>query len=118
MERNFSGGGILIYVRDNIPSNLVKLDQTFENLEGLFVELELYKKNKWLLSYSYNRHKGNKKENLPNISKALDELNSKYNNILIVGDLNSEMSEPSLDEFCQVYNLESIVNKPLHIDSL
>ena len=108
----------MVYVRDNIPSNLVKLDQKFENLEGFFVELELYKKNKWLLSYSYNQHKGKKKEDLSNISKGLNELNSKYNNILIMGDLNSEMSEPSLDKFCQVYNLESIVNKPLHRASL
>ena len=43
--------------------------------------------------------------------RGLDELNSKYDNILIIGDLNTEMSEPSLNEFCQTYNLESIVNK-------
>ena len=48
---------------------------------------------------------------LPSV-RGLDELNSKYDNILIIGDLNTEMSEPSLNEFCQTYNLESIVNKP------
>ena len=31
--------------------------------------------------------------------------------MLIIGDLNTKMSEPSLNEFCQTYNLESIVNK-------
>ena len=112
LDRNSHGGGILVYVRDNIPSNLVKLDQKLENFEGFFIELELSKKNKWLLSYSYNPHKGNTKQHLSNISKGLDELNSKYDNILIIGDLNTEMSEPSLNEFCQTYNLESIVNKP------
>ena len=45
-------------------------------------------------------------------NQGLDELNPKYNNIFIIGDLNSEMSEPSLDVFCQTYNLESIINKP------
>ena len=59
LDRNSHGGGILVYIRDNIPFNLVKLDQRFENFEGLFVELKLSKKNKWLLSYSYNPHKGN-----------------------------------------------------------
>ena len=44
--------------------------------------------------------------------RGLDELNSKYDNILIIGDLNTEMSEPSLNEFCQTCNLESIVNEP------
>ena len=101
----------MVYVRDNIPSNLVKLDQKFENFEGFFIELELSKKNKWLLSYSYNLHKSNTKQHLSNISKGFDELKSKYDNILTIGDLNSEMSEPSLDEFYQTYNLESIVNK-------
>ena len=41
-----------------------------------------------------------------------DELNSNYDNTLIVGDLNTEMNESSLLEFCQTYNLENIVNKP------
>ena len=112
LDRNSHSGGILVYVRDNIPSNLVKLDQKFENFQGFFIQLELSKRNKWLLSYSCNPQKENTKQHLSNISKGLDELNSKYDNILVIGDLNSEMSEPSLDEFCQIYNLESIVNKP------
>ena len=54
LDRNSYGSGILVYIRNNIPSNLVKLDQNFE---GFFIELKLSKKNKWLLSYSYNPHK-------------------------------------------------------------
>ena len=45
------------------------------------------------------------------MSSGLDEFNSKWDNILIIGDLNSETNEPSLDEFCQTFNLESILNK-------
>ena len=33
LDRNCHGGGILVYVRDNIPSNLVKLDQNFDNFD-------------------------------------------------------------------------------------
>ena len=29
LDRNSHGGGILVYVRDNIPSNLEELDQNF-----------------------------------------------------------------------------------------
>ena len=94
LDRNSYGGGILVYIRENIPSNSV-LTKRF------FIELELSKKNKWMLSYSYNSYKGNTKQHHSNISKGLDELNSKYDNILIVADLNSKMSEPSLDEYCQ-----------------
>ena len=70
LDRNSHGGGILVYLRDNIPSNLVKLDQKFENLEGFFIELELSNKNKWLFNYSCNPHKGNTKQHLSNISKG------------------------------------------------
>ena len=44
LDRNCHGGGILVYLRDNIPSNLVKLNQNFDNFEGFFIELELSKK--------------------------------------------------------------------------
>ena len=51
---------------------------------------------------------------LPSV-RGLDELNSKYDNILIIGDLNNEMSEPSLNEFCHIFDLKSIVNKPTRL---
>ena len=100
LARNSHGGGILIYLRDNIASHLVKLSQKFENFECFFIKLELYKKNKWLLSYSYNPQMDNTKQYLSNISKGLDELNSKYN-ILVMGHLSSEISEPSLMNFAK-----------------
>ena len=79
LARNSHRGGILIYLRDNIASNLVKLNQKFEKFECFFIKLELSKKNKWLLSYSYNPQMDNTKQYLSDISKGLDELNSKYN---------------------------------------
>ena len=45
-----------------------------------------------------------------NISKYLDELSSKYDNIIIIVDLNFEISEHFSNKSCQIYNLESIVN--------
>ena len=33
LDRNSHGGGILIYVRDNIPSSSVKLDQILKTLK-------------------------------------------------------------------------------------
>ena len=75
LDINSHGGRILVYVRNRIPYNLVKLNQKFENFEGFRIELKLSKKSKWLLSYSYNSHKGNTKQYLSNISKGLDELN-------------------------------------------
>ena len=101
----------MVYIRDSTPSNLVNLDQKVENFEGSVIELEFSKETKWLLSYSCNPHGGNTRQHLSNISKGFDELNWIYDNIFITGDLNSGMSEPSSDEFYQIYNLESIIHK-------
>ena len=46
LDRNYHGGGILVYVKENIPSNFAKLDQKFKNFKGFFIELEYSRKNK------------------------------------------------------------------------
>ena len=45
LDRNEYGGGILVYVRDDIPSRLIPMESS--SIEGFFVELNLGCK-KWL----------------------------------------------------------------------
>ena len=45
------------------------------------------------------------------LGKALDICLRKYH-ILLIGDFNSEISERSTHDFCNVYNLESLSNTP------
>ena len=52
-DRNKKGGGILLHIRDDIPSKLLESKMT---IEGLFVEINLRKK-KWLLCCSFNPKK-------------------------------------------------------------
>ena len=40
-DRNISGGGILLYIREDIPSKLILTKMT---VEGFFVEINLRKK--------------------------------------------------------------------------
>ena len=42
----------------------------------------------------------------------MDELYKKYENFVIIGDFNSEISEDSKNDFCCLYNLKSLVKKP------
>ena len=65
LDRNANGGGILLYVREDISSKLLR-NTSFRNnnIEAMFVEINLRKK-KWLLSCSYNPHK----------SEIMDHLN-------------------------------------------
>ena len=58
LDRSSNGGGILLYVRDDIPSRLLPDYKIKDNLELFFVEVNIRKK-KWLHSCSYNPHKSN-----------------------------------------------------------
>ena len=58
LDSSSNGGGILLYVRDDIPSRLLTDYKMKDNVELFFVEVNIRKK-KWLLSCSYNPHKSN-----------------------------------------------------------
>ena len=51
LDRNEYGGGILVCVRDDIPSKFIPMKNS--TIEGIFVKLNLRKK-KWLLCCTYN----------------------------------------------------------------
>ena len=41
---------------------------------------------------------------------ALDVWSSKYENIIVIGDFNSEPKESAMIDFCQAYNMENLIN--------
>ena len=101
-------GGLLLFVRDDISSHLLTECKTPTNVECIFVEISIKKKN-WLLCCSYNPHIST---HMHHLSKGLDICMNKYGNILSLGDFNSETSENYLNDFCNVYNLRNIVKEP------
>ena len=44
-DRDGNGGGILLFIREDIPSKLLL---TNNNIEGFFVEINLHDNKKWL----------------------------------------------------------------------
>ena len=77
LDRTAKGGGILLYIREDIPCRYIKQMTLNNSFEGFFVELYLRSK-KWLLGFSYNHHKENIASHFNNVSAALGKL-SKYN---------------------------------------
>ena len=109
-DRNRLGGGILVYVREDLASKELK-SHNVQNLEGIFIELNL-RSRRWLLFAGYNNLKQNISNYLHILGKCLDTYLSKYENMLLIGDLNSEMSETSMREFCDIYNLQNLIKEP------
>ena len=108
LDRNINGGGIMIYIRDDIASKELKSQSTTTNLEGIFIEINLRNK-KWLLFGGYNHTKTNITNYLSKLGRNLDTHLGKYENILLIGDFNSETKETSMNEFLDIYNLKNLI---------
>ena len=46
------------------------------------------------------------------IGRQFDSLCEKYENIILLGDFNSELTEDSMQDFCNIYNLKCLVKEP------
>ena len=53
LDRNANGGGILLYIREDIPSNILSKHTFSEDIEGIFIEVNL-RTCKWLIFGTYH----------------------------------------------------------------
>ena len=95
LDRNTNGGGILLYIREDIPFTLLNSDMSIESFS---IEINIRKK-KWLLVCTYNSNKNLISNHLKEIGKNLDNYSSKYDNFILLGDLNSEPTESAVKRF-------------------
>ena len=108
-DRNRNGGGVMIYVRHDIPCRLLTKHKFASDMEILFLELNI-RKCKWLLCGTYRPPSQLKDYYFNNLDKAIDTY-SEYEKILLVGDFNTEESENCMVSFLFHHNLKSIVKE-------
>ena len=111
LDRNKNGGGVIIYIKGNLPCKQITFDTLPNDIECIFLELNL-RKQKWPIMGAYNPKKENISYFLGHVSKDLDKVMSKYENILILGDFNSTMSEEAMKEFFPQYDLHNLIKEP------
>ena len=104
-DRNIHGGGLLLYIRDDIPCKQIKSYALPGDIECFFVEIKLRNKK-------YILHRDSTYYFLSHIVKALDELLGNYDNIILLGDFNSSQEEQCMNDFCETYNLENLIKEP------
>ena len=97
MDRNRNGGGVVIYVREDIPSKILTKHVLPTDTEALFIELN-FRKYKWLLNGIYHPPSQCDQYFFGKPDHTLD-VYSNYKNILLVGDLNAQIGETYLDIF-------------------
>ena len=111
VDRTKYGGGVIIYVREDIPSKKLVDHTPHINFEGIFFEINL-KNRKWLVFGGYNPNKNNIINFVNHMGPILDFYMPKYDNFLLLGDFNSEMSEDPMINFCETYNLSNLIKEP------
>ena len=116
-DRNRNGGGVLIYIREDIPSKLLADHKLPHDIEGIFVELNLRKK-KWLLFGSYHPPSQSDEYFFHQVKKGLDMCSKFYERFMLIGDFNAEDSEPCLSQFFFEMNAKNIVKEPTCYKSL
>ena len=110
-DRNAHGGGIMVFIREDIPSRKLPTIDGFADFEGLFIEINL-RKSKWLLLATYKPPSFSKDYYFALVNKALDAYSSKFENIILMGDFNTTPSEEILVEFLDDRELSNLVNFP------
>ena len=91
LDRNRNGGGVMIYIRDDIPSRLLLKHVFPSDIEGLYIELN-FRKCKWLLLGTYHPPSQSDQYYFNNLDKSLDTY-SNYEKNLLVGDLNAQTKD-------------------------
>ena len=109
LDRTIHGGGLLLYVRNDITTKPLSLIQ--DGIECIIIEVTISKK-KWLVMGIYNPQKSLSSSFLTTLSKNIDHYLPKYDNLVLLGDFNCEMSELCMEEFCLLYDLKSLIKKP------
>ena len=120
LDRNKHGGGVMIYVREDIPSKLLNKHTFTEAVEGLFVEINL-RKTKLLFFGSYRSdhpdYGVSTEEYFNQVCLALDKY-SNYDKFLLAGDFNTEESNDFLEDFMYEHTTKNLVKEPTCFKSL
>ena len=84
VDRAKNGGGIIIYVREDIPSKELTDHLSPINFEGIFFEINL-KKRKWIVFGGYNPNKNSIRNYVNLLGPILDFYMAKYEHFFTSG---------------------------------
>ena len=108
-DRNQNGGGILVFVREDIPVKFLSSEE--KPIEAFFFELNFHKK-KWFVCCSDNPNKSNISRHLDTLRKILDLYSAHYESTILIGDFNVNIDDPHVESFCELYRFKILSKDP------
>ena len=111
LDVSSNSGGLLVYINENIPSRILRKFTVTKDIQILPIEIN-FRKSKWLFLPIYRPDRTNKVEFLATLSNILDYYSNIYENVLINGDFNMEVTESAMTDFIKKQNLYSMIKTP------
>ena len=113
-DRNAHGGGVITYRRSDLPHRRrYDMELNASGFEFIILEVQLYKKEKWLICSCYKPPSIKDSVFEKSFSELLNSLQIESSHILIIGDINFDMTkENTLSNICGTYDLKNHVCGP------
>ena len=109
-----SGGGKMIFIKEGIICKRLEKYET-ENAESICLQL-IFKNKKWFILFGYRPESIDRRLFFEEINKTLSSAVNNYENIIVAGDLNIDLSQPNndtnhyLSDLCDTFDLKNLVN--------
>ena len=111
LDRDRHGGGVIIFIRDGLTCRELRPRLLYPGLECTLLEISI-RQCKWLVVVGYNPQKENIDHFLDKLGTEVDKHLCKYENLLMLGDWNSAVTEESMANFCDTYGLVNLIKEP------
>ena len=109
-DRTNNGGGLLLYVSENLPGKIINSYNFKESFETLF-EFSVSNK-KWLLLGNCKLPSQNDLPFINELNVALNYFSPIYEDFVFLGDFNMSTENPNLKNFMCSFDLESLIDLP------
>ena len=110
-DRNRFGGGVMLYINEEIPCKLLNSHCVGPGIEIIALEFHQLKR-KWLFLGCYKPPNFKDLEFTDIVAKIIDSYSQNYENVLIVGDLNMVTENIHLKNLLQFYNFTPLIKQP------
>ena len=108
-DRNANGGGLLVYIKEGIPSCELKNHPRMSNSFDVIVIEINFSKSKWLLINAYKPTSVNNSLFCDQISRLLDSYSLPYKNIVLMGDFNMRVTDSNFKAFYESHDLYNLI---------
>ena len=111
LDRDSNGGGLLVYIKEDIPSKQLKSFKFQDDIECIGFEINLRKK-KWAFFSIYRPPTQSQPYFFAQLSTAIDHYTDKYESFIVVGDFNAMETEQELGDFMDLFAFKNLVKEP------